>query len=357
MELVPTRKHAMPDTALDWEAPPALPSTHYVDNRIYTDEAIFREEQAKIFARTWRFCCHESELPEPGDYRTTAIAGKPIVVIRGEDGQVRAFYNACPHRGAMLVRDPAGNARSIMCLFHRWTYDLEGNCTAITRPEGFENCNLDADDCGLRAVRTITHLGLVLCNLDDNAAPFEAEIGDAFETFAAVLAGPLEVFHYHRVVLPTNWKLWVATNIDVYHTFLHVINRRTSMKSEGWWEREMVTYPGGHSAAAPVGIAYKKARGLTLPDMKPNEFRIGNLFPDLMINIRASVMRIDSVNPLGPDRVEVVFRGVGVRGESDSDRQIRINDHNQFWGPFGRNLPEDAIASVAQMRAMREGTR
>lgn len=346
----------MSRSALDWEAPPALPCSHYIDNRIYTDASIFREEEEKIFARTWRFCCHESELPEFGDYRTAMIARKPIVVIRGEDGLVRAFYNACPHRGAQLIRNPSGTARAITCLFHRWSFDIHGNCTAITRPAGFEHCDLDADDCGLRAVRTVTHLGMVFCNLDDSAPPFEAAIGNALESVATVLAGPLEVFHYHRAVLPTNWKLWVATNVDVYHTYLHVINRRTSMKSKGWWEREMLLYPGGHSATAPVGIAYKKARSLTLPSMKPSELRISNLFPDIMFNIRASVMRIDSLNPLGPDRVEVECRGVGVKGETDEDRQIRTADHNMFWGPFGRNLPEDSIASVAQMRTMCEGS-
>ena len=161
-----------------------------------------------------------------------------------------------------------------------------------------------------------------------------------------------------------NWKLWVATNAEIYHVHLHVVNRETSFKSPGWFERETVVHPGGHSSLAPVDIAYGgfrqgekrwESRALTLPGMKPNEFRVATYFPDLTINIRSSVMRIDSVVPLGARRVAVEFRGLGVRGEPDSDRRTRIDNHNQFWGPFGRNLPEDGIAACAQMSAMANG--
>lgn len=84
---------------------PLLPSTHYVDNRIYTDPVIFEEEREKILAATWRLVCHESELPEPGDYRAKEIAGVPVVILRSEDRSIMAFFNVCPHRGARLVRD------------------------------------------------------------------------------------------------------------------------------------------------------------------------------------------------------------------------------------------------------------
>ena len=79
---------------------PALPDTHYLDNRIFTDDEIFAQEQKDIFQKVWMFVCHESELAGPGSYRTTSVAGKPIVVVRGADGKIRAFYNVCRHRAA-----------------------------------------------------------------------------------------------------------------------------------------------------------------------------------------------------------------------------------------------------------------
>jgi methanesulfonate monooxygenase large subunit len=84
------------DHVSPWATAPNLPSTHYVDNRIYTDPVIFEEEREKILAATWRLVCHESELPEPGDYRAKEIAGVPVVILRSEDRSIMAFFNVCP---------------------------------------------------------------------------------------------------------------------------------------------------------------------------------------------------------------------------------------------------------------------
>ena len=87
-----------------WTQRPKLPSSHYVDPAIYYDEAIFREEQAKIFSKVWQLAIHESEVPKPYDYRTYQHpAGRELVIVRGEDLQVRSFYNICPHRGGPLA--------------------------------------------------------------------------------------------------------------------------------------------------------------------------------------------------------------------------------------------------------------
>ena len=107
--------------------PPKLPQSHFVDSRIYTDEAIFREEQQKVFGKSWIIACHESELPGAFDYRTFSHpAGTPLIVVRGEDMRVRSFYNVCPHRGNTLLYDPVGNAKRITCIFHSWSFDTRG---------------------------------------------------------------------------------------------------------------------------------------------------------------------------------------------------------------------------------------
>jgi nitrite reductase/ring-hydroxylating ferredoxin subunit len=125
----------------EWERRPRFPGTHYVDTRLYTDDGLFGEEREKIFGGTWIIACHESELPAAHDYRTFQHpAGMDLVMTRGADGQVRAFYNICPHRGNVLVHDPAGSARTFTCIFHAWTFDGLGNCTGIARrKEGYQD--------------------------------------------------------------------------------------------------------------------------------------------------------------------------------------------------------------------------
>ena len=97
------------DSTKNWRQRLGGEDVPYVDSRIYTEASIFEEELQKIWRRTWLLVAHESELPEPLDFRTTSIAREPVIVVRGEDGKVRAFLNVCPHRGALLLRAPAGN--------------------------------------------------------------------------------------------------------------------------------------------------------------------------------------------------------------------------------------------------------
>jgi nitrite reductase/ring-hydroxylating ferredoxin subunit len=145
----------MSRNAEQWMLKPKFPETHFVDSRIYTDESIFREEQQKVFSGSWIIGCHESELPGAFDYRTfTHPAGTPLILVRGEDQKVRAFYNVCPHRGNTLLYDPVGNAKRITCIFHQWSFDTKGNCVDITREQqGFQNRYCKADAGAARSAR------------------------------------------------------------------------------------------------------------------------------------------------------------------------------------------------------------
>jgi len=93
---------------------------------IFTDQAIWQLEQERVFARSWLFLAHASELPQPGDYVTRQLSNDPVLVVRGEDGTVRAFHNSCPHRGTQLCRADAGNAKTFRCPYHGWVFGLEG---------------------------------------------------------------------------------------------------------------------------------------------------------------------------------------------------------------------------------------
>ena len=127
----------MAKSAAQWDVPPKFPPTHFVDSRVYTDDMIFEEEKEKLFRPSWIIACHESEIEAPFDYRLfNHPCGVPLIVIRGDDAKVRAFYNICPHRGNTILYDPSGNAKRMTCIFHQWSFDARGNCD-----ERSMNCN------------------------------------------------------------------------------------------------------------------------------------------------------------------------------------------------------------------------
>ena len=99
----------------------------------YRDEDVYAKEQQRIFrAATWSYLCLDSEIPGPGDYRTTFVGDAPVVVVRDGDGEIYAFENRCSHRGALICIEKSGKgAADFQCVYHAWTYDRQGNLTGV----------------------------------------------------------------------------------------------------------------------------------------------------------------------------------------------------------------------------------
>jgi anthranilate 1,2-dioxygenase large subunit/terephthalate 1,2-dioxygenase oxygenase component alpha subunit len=104
---------------------------------VYTDPEVLAAEQQRIFeGRVWNFLCLEVELEKPGDYRTNVVGMMPVVVVRAEDGALRAFENRCAHRGALICLEDGGNAKDFQCVYHAWRYDLCGNLVSVAFRHG-----------------------------------------------------------------------------------------------------------------------------------------------------------------------------------------------------------------------------
>ena len=349
--------------AIRWYQKPKFPQTHYVDTKIYTDPNLFLEEQEKIFNKCWIIACHESELLSPYDYRTfNHPGGAPLIIVRGDDMKVRGFYNICPHRGNTLLYDPVGNAARITCIFHAWSFDTKGNCTDISRAKQGYQDRLCMDDVGLREVKTeIGFGGFVWVNVDDESCGLKEYIGDAMGLLDANLEEPMEVFHYHKAIVDTNYKLWHDTNSEFYHDYMHYFNRITGMMQPGYFERKYVGYPNGHASVGSMQIKYdayegSQQRGVGWPGLAPGGWVLIDIFPGMTYNLRTSVLRMDTAIPLGPNKIIIEFRGLGLKSDTPAERAERIRDHNTIWGPFGRNLHEDLLGVYGQGRAMRERT-
>jgi methanesulfonate monooxygenase large subunit len=364
-------------TSQEWKRRLGGEALSYVDSRIYTDQSIFDEEIQKIWRRSWLLALHESELPEPLDYRTTRVAGEPVLVVRGEDRKLRAFLNVCPHRGALLLRAPAGNlvtsnpsgtARHITCMFHAWQFDARGACTSIPRRKAGYQDRLECSDVALREVPCeVAYGGFVWLHLESNPPPLAAQIGRAFDALRPHLESEeLEVFHHHKAVVRTNFKLWHDTNSEFYHDYMHHFNRVTSMQQPGYFERRYEAFPNGHVTVSSMQVKYTayehsdvklaESRDESFPGLERNAWKLLDLFPGITLNLRGSALRIDTMTPLAPDRVLIEFRGLGLRRDTREQRYTRVRDHNTIWGPFGRNLPEDLLGVVSQGLGMSVGS-
>ena len=350
--------------AESWGQAPCATADGCVAGSVYTDPGVYADELIGIFGRTWRLACHESELPERYDYRCFEHAGQPLFCIRGADGVIRTFVNACSHRGARLLAEPAGNASKIVCFYHLWTYDSKGACTGIPRPGAYEAAGVSRAGLGLRELRTELRLGFVFVNLDDAAPPLGEFLGGALGQFETILGTqPLEVFHYSRSVLQCNWKAWHETNMDLYHEYMHVVLRKTQVKAMPMEDRRLLVFGNGHAGTGNLKAAYDGYEGFRgrggdvppLPGTGPADFRFSILFPASAILSRGTVIRVDTVTPISARETLLEMRGLGVRGEPPEHRAIRVQHHNQYWGPMGRNVPEDMYAAEECERAFRGG--
>ena len=356
--------------ARSWNERPTLPSTHFLDTRVYTDPVLHDEEIEKIWDVVWLPVCHESEIAAALDYRTAVVAGtKPIVIVRGDDQKIRSFLNICPHRGNTIVRapagnlgraEPSGNPKNMTCMFHGWQYDAKGRCVEIPRERaGYQDrfCKANAN---LRELRTeVAHGGMVWVSLDDAARPLSEFIAGAFDLMTTELdSEPLEIFHYQKSVIDTNFKLWHETSREFYHDYLHYHNRATGMRQKGYFDRKYSVFPNGHAATGLTTIAYDAYEGsgdriLTFPGMPRNGWKQLNIFPGCTYSLRASCLRVSVMSPIAPDRVLIEIRGLGLKSDTPEERRQRILDHDTIWGPFGRNLHEDLLVVQNQTVAMR----
>ncbi len=356
----------------EWVSKPELEAGMYVDPAIYTDPAIFAEEQEKIFDTTWVIACHESELPEIYDFRTYQHpGGHNLIIVRDENNEINAFLNICPHRGNLLIYEPAGSIkgaspsggpRRITCLFHAWAFDAGGSCIDIPRAQDGYQDRVKPCDYALRKVRVeVNYGGFVWVNMDENAPVLKDTLGGALDAIADTLAEPLEVFHYHRAVIDGNFKMWHDTNSEFYHDYMHYHNRITGMMQPGYWEREYIAYEGGHAQVTDMQLKYDAFEGmderkLGWPGLDAGRWALVDLFPGISFNIRAPAMRLDTTIPLGPNKVLIEFRGLGLKSDTPEVRAERIRDHNTIWGPFGRNLPEDLLGTTGQGVALNDRT-
>ncbi len=191
---------------------------HSLPAWLYRDAGFFELEKQRLFRQAWQVVCHLNDVPEAGDYHTFDFLDEKVVVVRGEDGEVRAFHNVCRHRAGRLADGDSGNCgKRLVCPYHAWSYGLDGALKAVPKWQGFENLELERH--GLVPLEQEIWRGFIFVRLEpglpsvaEMIAPYDAEIAPyGFE----------DLVPQGRVTLrprPVNWK-----NVsDNYSDGLHI---------------------------------------------------------------------------------------------------------------------------------------
>jgi phenylpropionate dioxygenase-like ring-hydroxylating dioxygenase large terminal subunit len=193
------------------EVPDRAPKERYVD------PAFFQLEAEQLWSRTWQMACRLEELPEPGDFVEYEILDQSVIVVRAGDGRVRAFQNACRHRGVRVVEGRGSSDSGFTCPFHGWCYGLDGSNTHVPQRRTFAEHNLQPGDIDLTPVQCETWGGCAWINLDDSAPPLRQCIEPAATILDAWKVESLRTEWWYACRLPVNWKLAQQAFQEQYH--------------------------------------------------------------------------------------------------------------------------------------------
>ena len=219
----------------------------------FTSSEFARTELERVFFRVWMVAGLANEITQPGDFLTCEIGSESLLFVRGEDAQVRGFYNVCQHRGNRLVASESGSIQEFSCAYHNWKYDLKGNVSWVQDPEDYPR----GSPCGrvkLREIQCRVLLGFVWYNLDPGCQPLECflqPVGDQLQAFGI---DDLVRVENLTVELPCNWKIVIENFLEAYHTrTVHPQLRETV--DDRWGNTQYDLYPGGHTRMILLGCA------------------------------------------------------------------------------------------------------
>jgi phenylpropionate dioxygenase-like ring-hydroxylating dioxygenase large terminal subunit len=341
------------------------PELGRVHAQIYTDPEIFREEMRRVFFKTWVYVAHESELSEPGSYKTTYIGSVPLIVTRDDAGALHVLVNRCVHRGATVCQQERGTASHFRCEYHAWTYNPQGDLIGVSRPDGYSAEELAAFPTGLaKAPRVDTCAGLIFANFSPYGPDLADHLGGAknyLEDWAALSpTGKLDVSggvwrHSYR----GNWKLQLEGSNEGYHPdFLHRIVSLMGARNTGARGR------GGFATSTAAGVDLGNGHSLMEHPPSPAPFqgataayvaqlaeRLGpekadrivrqtwrmQLFPNLAI----STEQVRVIRPISVNETEVLQYHVRLPGAADAINEARFRKHREFGGPSGYGSPDD----------------
>lgn len=205
-------------------APPeGFPKFPDIPTGRYISDEFWELEQRHLWTKVWVLAGRVEDAAQPGDFFTFDGLGPPMVVVRGNDSVLRAYYNTCQHRGAPVVRDTRGTARLLRCQYHSWSYDIDDG-RLVSVPDERDFVDLVKDDRCLPAVRCEVWDGWVFVNQDPSAVPLRQWLRPVADELAELQGETLRTVARRSEIVPCNWKVTAEAFLEVYH-FRHIHSR------------------------------------------------------------------------------------------------------------------------------------
>jgi len=346
------------------------PKTGWLDRRVHSDAALYQLELERIFARGWNFMCHESQLPNVGDYFINYIGEDQVICVRGEDGAINVLLNTCRHRGNALCRAEQGRAKSFVCSYHGWNYGLDGRLIGVPGQSTYYRGDLDRSRLGLvKAAKVESYLGFYFATMAGDAPSLHDYLGDVGRTGLGMVCanGDVEVVDgIQKNVIDCNWKIAVDNLFDWYH----VAYSHASAGAAGIFDPAAILHPKdqmvmlgdyGQAIGGPglrkaeqakidrmsdaARAAYARSSESLFPRVRPAMARelmgpegvrsMGhpNIFPNLWITLGGSQMCLRL--PRGPSATELWWFTVVPKDMPAPLRQTVIRAATHLFGPAG----------------------
>lgn len=266
----------------------------------YTDPRIEALERRTVWSRTWQLVGRVAQVAEPGQYLTAEIAGEPVVVVRGADGVLRAFFNVCRHHAAAVMTQPCGKTDRLRCPYHGWTYDLAGKLRGVPELDGVKH--FDRDAMGLVPCAVATWQQFVFVHLDAAPPPLEAHLGALVDQVAPLGIGELHFCERREYVLACNWKVFVDNYLDGGYHVPHLHEGLGSILDYKHYTIEC--FERFCLQSSPIDAS--RGEAMTASVRKGHALYYW-IYPNLMLNWYEGYLDTNLVLPLGIDRVKVIF--------------------------------------------------
>jgi len=285
--------------------------------RAYHDPAIFDWERQHVLRRDWVMVAREEDVPEPGTYTLVDIDGENIIIVRGRDEVLRAFFNVCRHRGTAVAEEACGKVVRFQCPYHAWIYDLEGNLVRAKHTEDLDEFSFE--QFGLAPIRLDTWQGFIFLNLDPDAAPLASQLGDLVDHWSRFDFTSLRSAKRVEYEVDANWKFIAENYSECYHCpGVHPqLNKLTpydlggDFDPNGAWQggwNELVDTAETMSMGAEAGHGSANGRpsmcGITPLDERRIYYFV--LWPMAFLSIHPDYLLVHRLVPHGPDRTTIV---------------------------------------------------